>query len=209
VEIDGEEAPVHLEGRFVIDPKSKVFGACEVCDFDFDGPVTGSLRRVDQTVASGGEDEEPTVITKTRATLLFDPEEERRFRIKARLAEETTGGGPTRTISVDPASLVFPDTEVDSTAALSLEVSNDGTSSFNGQALVTLGGLDYVLLSDDPNAGGRPVGSIDYELGAGESQTVFVQFQPTVAGTRAGTVTFTGGGDTTASLTGQGTAATP
>jgi hypothetical protein len=210
VEIDGEESPIPLQGRFVIDPKSKVFGVCADCDFGF-GPVTGSLRRVEQTVAPGDEDEEPTTVTKTRATLFFDPEEERRFRIKARLAEETTGGGPLRTISVDPTELLFPDTAVDpnTTSALSFEVSNTGTSAFSGQALVTSGGLDYVLLSDDPSAGGRPAGSIDYTLAENDRQTIYVRFQPTVAGTRPGTITLTGGGDTTVSLTGQGTEATP
>jgi hypothetical protein len=66
-----------------------------------------------------------------------------------------------------------------------------------------------VLLSDDPSAGGRPAGSIDYTLAENDRQTIYVRFQPTVAGTRPGTITLTGGGDTTVSLTGQGTEATP
>jgi hypothetical protein len=218
MEIDRSEYnPVPLAGRLVIDPKGNVFGVCELCvvdGLDFGGSVGGWLRRRDRTVPPESEDEEPTTISQARTTLLFQPENERRFRIKARFAEEVTGGGPIRAISVDPAVLGFPDAEVDGTAAACLEVSNTGSISFSGQALITSGGLDYVLLSveedieecpEEVTEEGRPVGSIDYTIAAGESQVIFIQFQPTVAGTRRGTVTLTGGGDITATLTGQGT----
>ena len=104
------------------------------------------------------------------------------------------GGSPA--IAVTPASQNFGSVLVGSSSNLSFTVQNTGTATLSGSASV---GPPFSIIS-----------GATYSLGAGQSQTVTVQYSPAATGANTQTVTFTGAAGATAAVTGSGyTAAGP
>jgi hypothetical protein len=91
-------------------------------------------------------------------------------------------------ISVSPASLNFGLVQTNTSKDLTLTVQNTGAGTLSGSASV---GAPFSIV-----AGGS------YNLTANQSQSVTVRYLPTVAGSNAATVTFTGGGGATAGVSG-------
>jgi hypothetical protein len=99
-------------------------------------------------------------------------------------------------ISLSPSSLDFGSVNVGASNRLSFTVRNAGGSTLAGTASVS-GGLFTII------SGGS------YSLGSNQSQVVTMQYTPTVPGSQVQTVTFTGGGGTTAQVSGTGIAPPP
>jgi len=106
-----------------------------------------------------------------------------------------TGNGipePEPAISVTPGSRDFGSVVVGQSAERTFTVSNSGGKTLTGNATVSGGGFSVV-------SGGS------YSLSAQQSQTVTVRFSPSATGSASGTVNFTGGGGTSAGVSGSGT----
>jgi hypothetical protein len=104
----------------------------------------------------------------------------------------TSGGGGsgsgTPTISVSPLSFAFGVIEVGSASDTTFVVTNTGTGTLSGAASVQ---APFAIVS-----GGT------YSLAAGQSANVVVRFTPSAAGASSRSVTFTGAGGASATLTG-------
>jgi hypothetical protein len=100
-------------------------------------------------------------------------------------------GNTNAVISVSPGSLNYGPLLVGATSNLSFTVQNVGTGTLTGTASV---GLPFSIVS-----GGN------YNLGANGSQTVTVAFNPGAASNYTQSVTFTGGGGTSATVAGSAT----
>ena len=96
-------------------------------------------------------------------------------------------------LSVTPTSRSFGSVVVGATSNVTFTVQNIGGGTLAGTASVA---APFSVVS-----GGS------YSLGANQSQTTTVQFSPTTSGNFSQSVTFTGGGGATASVTGVGTTA--
>ena len=107
----------------------------------------------------------------------------------------TLGQAPQPAIAVTPASRDFGNVSVGGSADASFVVENTGTGTLTGQATTA---APYSIV-----AGGA------YSLTAGQTQTVTVRFSPTAAQTFPGTVSFTGGGGASRTVTGVGVATGP
>lgn len=136
-----------------------------------------------------------TAGTKT-AEILFSPD----VGAGARLVQ-LTGVGGVPEISIDPDTGEFDDTNVGEDDFIVFTVHNDGDGPLSGNAAITAGGTDFALVLVQ---GGATVGTIPYTIQPGETKLVIVRFRPTTAVDKVGVVTFTGGGDVTAALTGTG-----
>jgi hypothetical protein len=90
--------------------------------------------------------------------------------------------------AVSPSSLDFGSVTTNTTLQLNFTVRNAGSGTLTGSATVT---APFSIVS-----GGS------YSLGAGQSQTVTVRFNPLVVGSYSRTVTFTGGGGASATVNG-------
>jgi uncharacterized repeat protein (TIGR02543 family) len=123
----------------------------------------------------------PTEVGKYDATVTFTG-------VDGASATLTGTACPHPAISVTPASRDFGEIEVGSAADKTFTISNTGGGTLSGTVTVT---EPYIVLS-----GGS------YDLGKDENQDVTICYTPTVEGTHSGTVTFTGGGGTTASVIG-------
>ena len=113
---------------------------------------------------------------------------------------------PAPVVSVTPSTLSFPTQLVGSTSAAgTVTVSNSGNASLSVSTAV-LGGTnpgDYAKLTD---------GCSNATVSAGSGCTVSVTFSPSLAGTRAATLTITdnaAGSPRTVTITGTGASATP
>ena len=91
-------------------------------------------------------------------------------------------------ISVSPASAAFGDLPVGAMAERTLHVSNTGAGVLSGTAAVA--------------APFSVVSGASYSLAASQSQAVVVRYNPVTPGRDVATLTFTGGGGASASLTG-------
>jgi hypothetical protein len=98
-------------------------------------------------------------------------------------------------ISVSPGTLNYGSVAVGTSSNLTVTVKNVGGGTLAGTATVS---APFSVV-----AGGT------YSLGGNQSQTVTVRFSPTSAFGSTNSVTFTGGGGTTASVLGKGFTATP
>jgi len=98
-------------------------------------------------------------------------------------------------IAVSPASRNFGDVEVGSSSDLTFTVSNTGSETLSGSASVP---APFSIV------GGSP-----YNISGGGNTAVTVRFAPGAVGNYNETVTFTGGGGTTASVSGTGTEPPP
>ena len=107
----------------------------------------------------------------------------------------TLGQAPQPAIGVTPTTRDFGNVSVGGSADASFVVENTGTGTLTGQATTA---APYSIV-----AGGA------YSLTAGQTQTVTVRFSPTAAQTFPGTVSFTGGGGASRTVTGVGVATGP
>jgi hypothetical protein len=107
----------------------------------------------------------------------------------------TLGQAPQPAIGVTPATRDFGNVSVGGSADASFVVENTGTGTLTGQATTA---APYSIV-----AGGA------YSLTAGQTQAVTVRFSPTAAQTFPGTVSFTGGGGASRTVTGVGVATGP
>jgi Subtilase family len=107
----------------------------------------------------------------------------------------TLGQDPQPAIAVTPKTRDFGNVSVGGSADSSFVVENTGTGTLTGQATTA---APYSIV-----AGGA------YSLTAGQTQTVTVRFSPTAAQTFPGTVSFTGGGGASRTVTGVGVATGP
>jgi hypothetical protein len=106
------------------------------------------------------------------------------------------GGGSTNAmISISPNSLDFGSIELGTDKNLTLTVKNVGGSTLTGTATVS---PPFAIV-----AGGT------YNLASNLSQTVTIRYSPTTAGVSSGQALFTGGGDTTVSLSGSAWVVSP
>ncbi|MEJ5376231.1 MAG: choice-of-anchor D domain-containing protein [bacterium] len=110
----------------------------------------------------------------------------RRFQLSAKLKEPVSP-----IISVTPDSIDFGTVEVGESLTRTFTVTNIGSGILDGEATVDGAGFSVT--------GGSP-----YSLAAGESSPVTIEFSPTNSDTFFATVSFTGGGGTTRSVTGKG-----
>jgi len=101
----------------------------------------------------------------------------------------TPSGAPA--ITVAPASLPFGSILSGTSATNSFTVQNTGGGILSGEATVP---APFSIVS-----------GADYSLGSNEIQTVTVVFSPTAVGSYSQTVTFTGGGGASATVTGSAT----
>ncbi len=111
---------------------------------------------------------------------------DRRLQLSAKLKEPVSP-----IISVTPDSIDFGSVEVGDSLQRSFTVTNIGAGTLDGDA--TLVGDGFTVASGTP-----------YSLTAGQSAIVTIEFAPPSAGEFSATVTFTGGGGTTRSVTGTG-----
>lgn len=107
--------------------------------------------------------------------------------------EYSSSGGAA--ISVTPPNLGFGPVGVGTSSNLSYIVQNMGGSTLSGTSSVA---LPFSIVS----------GGV-YNLAAGQSQAVTVQYSPTQLGTDQQTVTFTGGGGAVSTVSGSGTVPVP
>jgi hypothetical protein len=110
----------------------------------------------------------------------------RNFRLWARLDEPVSP-----IIAVTPDSIDFGTVNVGDSLQRAFTVTNIGAGTLDGDATADGDGFSVV--------GGSP-----YSLSAGQSAIVTIEFTPPAAGVFNGTVSFTGGGGTTRSVTGTG-----
>ena len=104
----------------------------------------------------------------------------------------TGGGGPSTNpiIAISPASYDFGSLAVGSASNATFTVRNVGGGTLTGTVSV---GLPFSIL-----------GSSSYSLGSNASQVVTVRYLPTLAGNDRQTLTWTGGGGATATVSGSG-----
>ena len=107
----------------------------------------------------------------------------------------TLGQDPQPAIGVTPTTRDFGNVSVGGSADAPFVVENTGTGTLTGQATTA---APYSIV-----AGGA------YSLTAGQTQTVTVRFSPTAAQPFPGTVSFTGGGGASRTVTGVGVATGP
>jgi hypothetical protein len=136
----------------------------------------------------------PTTTGAKSAQLLFDVGG---GRIGAQLVTLSGVGGIAQ-IAVTPASLDFPGIALGDEDSASVTVKNTGDGVLVGSAQLG-GATDFALSLTDP---GNLATRIDYSLDPGAQRTLFVHFQPTRTGDQSATLTFSGGGGATVSLTG-------
>ncbi len=99
--------------------------------------------------------------------------------------------GGTASIAVSPASQSCGAIAVGGNASVTFTVKNSGSGTLSGTASVA---APFGVTS-----------GASYSLAAGQSQTVTVQYSPTAAGTNTQSVSFTGGGGASATVTGSAT----
>jgi hypothetical protein len=104
-------------------------------------------------------------------------------------------------IAVSPQSLSFGPTVTNTSTNLTFAVQNTGGGTLAGTVTVQ---APFSIVS-----GGSTLQSAAYSLGAGQTQTFTVRFTPTALGSTTNNATFTGGGGTTASLSGTGVGTPP
>jgi len=171
-----------------------VFQAGSSPEFSFTGGATFlDLENGDPGAEIEIEFDPATAGVKT-AEVLFSPD----VGAGARIVQLTgTGGVPE--ISIDPEIGEFDDTTVGQSDNITFTVTNIGDGPLTGTARITAGGADFTLI-----AAGAPVVSIPYTIAPLDTRLIIVRFTPTTAADKVGVVTFTGGGDVTATLTGTG-----
>jgi hypothetical protein len=112
-----------------------------------------------------------------------------------------TGQGGIPEIRLDVDSIAFDDTTVNESRFEIVTVHNDGDGLLRGS--VTVSGTDFSIFRPGAvNPDGD--GEIEYEVGPGQSVQFSVRFRPTDDVDRSGTLSFTGGGGDTITLTGTG-----
>jgi hypothetical protein len=112
-----------------------------------------------------------------------------------------TGQGGIPEIRLDVDSIAFDDTTVNQSRFEIVTVHNDGDGLLRGS--VTVSGTDFSIFRPGAvNPDGD--GEIEYEVGPGQSVQFSVRFRPTDDVDRSGTLSFTGGGGDTITLTGTG-----
>lgn len=107
--------------------------------------------------------------------------------------ENTNNAAPSGTIGVFPTSLNFGTILTNTSSSLTFYVTNSGNAVLVGQATTS---SPFSITS--PPSG-------NYSVGINAAQTVTVQYSPTTAASDSGTVTCTGGGGATVSLSGSAT----
>jgi hypothetical protein len=136
---------------------------------------------------------EPTSAGPKSAQFLFDVGG---GRIGARIVT-VSGVGGIPLLAVDPNSIDFPDTALNTSVFETVTVSNVGDGVLSGVATAT--GTDFAIaLLGQPN----PIDAIPYTLDPGEDLSFSVRFRPTTTGAKTGAVVLTGGGGATIPLTG-------
>lgn len=177
--VDGVDQNVTLLGIFARTPSKSFSRATN---------LFGSAETSDPTMGGGplvGNLRKPaSEVPELRCTVQGD----RKFHLCGILEEPV---GPI--IAVTPESINFGNVTVGESLQRSFTVTNIGAGLLDGTATVT--GAGFTLISGSP-----------YSLGAGESATVTIEFAPPSAGVFNGSVSFTGGGGTTRSVTGTGAA---
>jgi Leucine-rich repeat (LRR) protein len=127
-----------------------------------------------------------------RVRTITDPHPNNKNTVTSDYGTEVSVGQPS-SVTVTPASRDFGSIQVNTTADLTFTVQNSGGGTLSGTATAT---APFSIVS-----GGS------YTLTAGQSQTVTVRYSPASVGTHPGTVTFTGGGGASRSVTGSAYAA--
>jgi parallel beta-helix repeat protein len=110
-------------------------------------------------------------------------------------AYETGTATTTPVLSVTPGSLAFATVGLGLTKDLTVTVKNAGGGTLTGSAATT--------------APFSVVGTASYSLAANQTKVVTVRFSPTVAGAFSKTLSLTGGGGRSVSLSGTGASGTP
>ena len=105
----------------------------------------------------------------------------------------TVAPSTTPELEVSPASLSFGSVEVGSSAEQLVTIRNAGGGTLTGEATVTGAGFSFVGLGS-------------YSLGAGETASLTVRFEPVDHGEASGALTLTGADGATVALSGSGTA---
>lgn len=177
VRVDGSDEDVIILG---------VFGRSPTAAGSFKTNIYGWLATSDLTIGEGplvGNLRKPSEkLPEFTATVKAD----RRFQLIAKLKEPVSP-----IISVTPDSIDFGAVEVGESSQRSFTVTNIGAGTLDGDA--TLEGAGFAVISGSP-----------YSLSAGQSSLVTIEFTPTSSGAFLATVSFTGGGGTTRSVTGTG-----
>jgi hypothetical protein len=136
---------------------------------------------------------DPATAGVKTAEILFSPDVGAGARIV-----QLTGTGGIAEIAIDPEIGEFDDTDVGESDNIIFTVSNVGDAPLTGTARITAG-ADFTVLELD-----LPVPQVSYTIPPGENRMITVRFTPTSAADKVGVVTFSGGGDVTAALTGTG-----
>lgn len=177
VRVDGGDEDVIILG---------VFGRTPTAAGSFKTNIFGWLETSDSTMGEG------PLVGNLRKSASKPPEfnasvrADRKFQLFGKLKEPVSP-----IISVTPDSIDFGTVDVGDSSQRSFTVTNIGAGTLDGEATVVGDGFSVI--------GGSP-----YSLSAGQSALVTIEFAPTASGGFLGTVTFTGGGGTTRSVTGTG-----
>jgi hypothetical protein len=114
---------------------------------------------------------------------------------------QLSGTGGVAEIRIEPSEGAFDDfgdVDVDSFQEKTFAVHNDGDGDLEGSATLS-GAAAFTLRS-----GTAETSSVDYDIAPGASSLVTVRFSPNAAGDRTTTLSFTGGGGASRTLTGTG-----
>ncbi len=183
IKIDGAETLVALDGVLLRDPFSTGSGANIIGAFTStstevgDGTVTGSL-----------------FVTKEglrKANLKLINSAKRKLTLSGSL---NIAVSPVISVTTND-SLNLGEVTVGKTEDLTFTITNIGVETLKGE--VTIAGEGFHISTLDPT----------YSLGANEKKTITVVFKPLSAKSYSATVTFTGGGGATRTLTGTGKSA--